>query len=507
MIYPAFFVPFRGLMAAVIICLFVEISKCYVTTPTGTDDIRATFGDVETPSRRCQCETAFPPVVTCQDYVETGYPERLEAAEREISRLGRHLDEYNQTVIRLHIDLEIADSQLNVTMITLEGVLDGSVVVTVAELELVKEELKEMSLLLERIEEVAAEIPEVQQLREELDNFTELIKQLEVTRPTEVRVLQRKIDDLKAKLAECERFYPTRTVDDSLFQPWSDFPSQDSCRDIIHVSEPFTVRGLGNKIGAWFRDPIKDYIKVYYAPFHNPRLTYQVDRFAHVADFRGATDYESRYMLPTNLPAQGPGMVAYNGSLYYHVFQSRQIVRYDLGNQTVVATGEISDAVINNRGSYMPESSSDIDLAVDELGLWAIYVSVSDETNTMMSRLDPETLDIIETWVAPFPKYQAGNCFMVCGRLYCLSSFFSTDTTVELVYETSSNEFRVLDVPFDIRFGEMMSLDYNPRDQKLYGWDNGHQVVYDLTFDPPEPKAPARSLLLPTDTNIPFNLQ
>ncbi|NP_999798.1 amassin precursor [Strongylocentrotus purpuratus] len=493
--YPTFFAPFRALMTAVIICLFVETSKCQEATPLGPAYMRTTSGVVETSSGRCQCETAFPPLVTCQDYVETGYPERLEAAEREIALLGHQLEEYNHTVIRLHIDLELADSQLNVTMMTLEGVLDGTVVVTVAELELVKEELKEMSLLLERIEEVASEIPEVQQLREELNNFTELIKQLEVTRPTEVRVLQRKIDDLKSKLAECERY--TRTEDESLFQPWSDFPSQDSCRDIIHVSEPFTVRGVGNKIGAWFRDPLQDYIKVYYAPFHNPRLTYQVDRFAHVADFRGGTEYEHRYMLPTNLPAQGPGMVAYNGSLYYHAFQSRQIVRYDLENHTVVTTGEISDADINIRGS-----PSAIDLAVDELGLWAIYASVSDQTNTMISRLDPETLDVIETWVAPFPKYQAGSCFMVCGRLYCLSSFFSTDSTVELVYETSSNVFRVIDVLFDIRFGEMMSLKYNPRDQKLYGWDNGHQVVYDLTFDPP-----ARSQLLPTDTNIPLNLQ
>ncbi|XP_063967708.1 noelin-like [Lytechinus pictus] len=505
--YPVFFDPFRGggLVRAIMICIFVEISNCNQTTPEDLVSYNETmFGDVYNSSHTCQCEITFPPFVTCQSYVETGYPERLDAAEREIARLGRLLEDFNQTVINLHIDLEITGSQLNVTLTTLQGVLAGTVIVTVAELELVKKELDEMSILLDKIELVASEVPEVQLLRVELINFTLLIRDLEVTGPTEVHHLQSKIDDLKAKLAECERSYSTKSEDDSLFQPWSDFPSQDSCGDIIHISEPFTVRGLGNRVGAWFRDPIRDYMKVYYVPFHNPRSTFQVDRFAHITDFRDGTEYESRYMLPSNLPAQGPGMVAFNGSLYYHALETRQIVRYDFENDTVVNTNVISDAVINNRGSYMVQSYSDIDFAVDESGLWAIYVSESDKTKTAISRLDPETLNLVETYMAPFRKSRMGNCFMVCRKLYCLSSFFSTDTTVESVYDTSLDDYRIISVPLDVRFQDMTSLDYNPRDQKLYGWDNGHQVVYDLTFDIPEQTG---SQLLPANSRLPFDLQ
>ncbi|XP_071489532.1 noelin-2-like [Diadema antillarum] len=436
----------------------------------------------ETTNDQCTCRAEWPSLVTCTDYVEPQFLRRLEKAEVEIAILRQQLSEYNQTVVELHIELESVGSSLNTTQETLEGVLDGTIVISVSEVEVIHRELKEMSSSLEQIGSAVQDVPEVQELQEEVANLTKIIQDLKLSNPNEVRILRHQLENLKAKLAKCEQAY-TEDQRDRLFQPWASSASQDSCGDLVQVSEPFTVRGRGTRSGAWFRDPVLDYEKVWYAPFRNSRFTYQVDRFSNVADFTRGTNYESRFILPTGSPSQGPGMVAYNGSLYYHEKGSNRVIRYQADSNAVVAAREIPDALVDNDGAYASMGYTDIDLAVDEYGLWVIYTPSSNGDRIAVGELDPQTLDITATKMASFSKFTAGNCFMICAKLYCVNNHFSNDASVNFVYDTKTAVSRELQVPFDNRFSEMMSLDYNPHDQKLYGWDNGHQVVYDLTFD------------------------
>ena len=40
------------------------------------------------------------------------------------------------------------------------------------------------------------------------------------------------------------------------------------------------------------------------------------------------------------------------------------------------------------------------------------------------------------------------------------------------------------DIPFTNKFEWNTMVDYNHNEKKLYSWDKGYQVVYNVTFEP-----------------------
>ena len=46
--------------------------------------------------------------------------------------------------------------------------------------------------------------------------------------------------------------------------------------------------------------------------------------------------------------------------------------------------------------------------------------------------------------------------------------------------------YKYVDIPFTNKFEWNTMVDYNPRDKALYAWDKGHQVIYNVTFEPSE---------------------
>ena len=85
--------------------------------------------------------------------------------------------------------------------------------------------------------------------------------------------------------------------------------------------------------------------------------------------------------------------------------------------------------------------------------------------------------------MSSYPKNRLGNCFIICKKVYCVNGATSYDSRVVFFMDTDSGFEGFVNVPFVIKYGSLSSIEYNPRDQLLYGWDNGHAVVYSLTFE------------------------
>ena len=91
------------------------------------------------------------------------------------------------------------------------------------------------------------------------------------------------------------------------------------------------------------------------------------------------------------------------------------------------------------------------------------------------------TLSPLRSWDTGFPKRSAGESFLICGTLYITDSHLS-GAKIRFSFSTTSGEYRYTDIPFHNRYAHISMLDYNPRERLLFSWNNGHQVLYNITL-------------------------
>ncbi|KAJ8045528.1 Noelin [Holothuria leucospilota] len=329
----------------------------------------------------------------------------------------------------------------------------------------------------------------VEQLQTAIANITEVMNSLEQNEGADTSRFVADIDGLKQRLLNCNE-NPNTGGDLSI--TWYHRADHDTCSKIESVSSPYTVRGNGATQGTWFRDPVKNQSKIYVFSLSNSRYHNYLNIYPTVTEFQNAGT-----SLRVNLPvyAQGTGMVAYNGSLFFHISNGNnyrydsnsnmKIGKYDIELQQITQVPLPSDTRSGNNGAYLSDTYSDIDFAVDESGLWVIYSRTSSKGVMIVSKVDPETLAFTTTFVTSVPKTTVGNCFVMCKVFYCTNSFntHADKSKINYYFDTKTSTEGFLYIPIDNKFRASYALNYNPYDQKLYGWDNGHQVVYQLYFE------------------------
>ncbi|NXP54598.1 NOE2 protein, partial [Heliornis fulica] len=203
-----------------------------------------------------------------------------------------------------------------------------------------------------------------------------------------------------------------------------------------------------------------------------------------VLEFRTLNDFVTgqnfvQHLLPH--PWAGTGHVVFNGSLYYNKYQSNVAVKYHFRSRSVLVQRSLAGAGYNNTFPYSWGGFSDIDFMVDENGLWAVYTTNQNAGNIVVSRLDPQTLEVLRSWDTGYPKRSAGESFMICGTLYVTNSHLA-GAKIYFAYYTNTSSYEYTDIPFHNQYSHISMLDYNPRERVLYTWNNGHQVIYNVTL-------------------------
>ncbi|MEQ2180725.1 Adhesion G protein-coupled receptor L1 [Goodea atripinnis] len=205
----------------------------------------------------------------------------------------------------------------------------------------------------------------------------------------------------------------------------------------------------------------------------------------------------------------GTGFVVYDGAVFYNKERTRNIVKYDL--RTRIKSGEaiVTNANYHDTSPYRWGGKSDIDLAVDENGLWVIYATESNNGRLVVSQVgeqwctarkgiwiaivNPYTLRFEGTWETSFDKRMASNAFMACGVLYAVRSVYQDDDSeaggdlVMYAYNTNRAHEESVNIAFPNPYQYISSVDYNPRDNQLYVWNNYNVLRYPLEFGPPDP--------------------
>ncbi|KAM8987286.1 adhesion G protein-coupled receptor L1-like [Ara ararauna] len=254
---------------------------------------------------------------------------------------------------------------------------------------------------------------------------------------------------------------------------------------------PLPATSRRTRRGAWCRDPLQAGERLYVLPWL-PYRTDTLTEYASWPDFQSGR-HTTTYRLPHRV--DGTGFVVYDGAVFYNKERTRNVVKYDL--RTRIKSGETAVGAANyhDTSPYRWGGKTDIDLAVDEEGLWVIYATEANGGRLVLSQLNPYTLRFEGTWETAYDKRAASNAFMACGVLYVLRSVYLEDDSERagnaLVYafDTRRRRGQALAMPFPNPYQFVASVGYNPRDNQLYVWNNHFLLRYALAFGPPQPAA------------------
>ncbi|XP_014450889.1 adhesion G protein-coupled receptor L1 isoform X3 [Alligator mississippiensis] len=271
------------------------------------------------------------------------------------------------------------------------------------------------------------------------------------------------------------------------------------------VLEATSTHESEHQAGAWCKDPLQAGDRIYVMPWV-PYRTDTLTEYASWDDYVGAR-HTTTYRLPNRV--DGTGFVVYDGAVFYNKERTRNIVKYDL--RTRIKSGEtvIATANYHDTSPYRWGGKTDIDLAVDESGLWVIYATEANSGRLVVSQLNPYTLRFEGTWETGYDKRAASNAFMACGVLYVVRSVYVDDDSeaagnrVDYAFNTNANREEPVGLAFPNPYQFVSSVDYNPRDNQLYVWNNYFVVRYALQFGPPDPSAGPVTSTPPSTTVAP----
>uniref|UniRef100_A0A8D0G3M7 Olfactomedin like 1 n=1 Tax=Sphenodon punctatus TaxID=8508 RepID=A0A8D0G3M7_SPHPU len=237
------------------------------------------------------------------------------------------------------------------------------------------------------------------------------------------------------------------------------------------------VKKAGDMHGSWLKDPSKDYQKIY---FLNGPKSKIVLEFANIRMFTESIKTARRLTLP--FPWQGTGHAVYNGFLFYHRHGSlNEIIKYNLQKRNM--TDQMLLPGAGQTSPYELYPSAKIDLAVDELGLWAIHAEPDSGGKLVLTKINHATMTVENTWDTSCESKNAEAAFLMCGALYVVYNSPSGGTSrTECVYDVldTINIYEFTALHFPKRQGIHSMIHYNPREKQLFAWYNGSQIIYKL---------------------------
>ncbi|XP_053115204.1 olfactomedin-like [Hemicordylus capensis] len=269
------------------------------------------------------------------------------------------------------------------------------------------------------------------------------------------------------------------------------------------VSGPVLVklnwRGSDFKAGSWGKDSaLGTKLQNHYWVFPANKGSHILETFRLYASYKKMMLYFPimEFSLKGNQDkcencGQGSGVIFYNGSFYYNCLDSRALCKTD-PNTMHLLRKDLEDedpASFNNVFSYKGVKYQDMDLGGDEKGLWMVHGTNKGNGNMVVRKIDPNTLQVETPWITTQKKTTVTNSFMICGVLYATKRVNATHENIFYAFDTNKIQEFKTNIFLEKSLPTVQSLQYNPNDQKLYMYNDGYLVYYDVTFKNPGHRA------------------
>ncbi|XP_062983851.1 olfactomedin-4-like [Elgaria multicarinata webbii] len=413
----------------------------------------------------CHCsvlvpQDAFP--VKRVEVLEVQARSLTQRCDRELSKVTEYIkviDAYGQKILNLTERVEhMHKSQVSYTEL---------------DFEMVKLEIQEMETLISQLKvSMGDSNVVVQQLYVEIKNMSLMVTHLESLDKNNILAIRREIVALKQRLKECEK-------------PESVQPGSCNHGGLVNISKPYPIqwnwRGSSYQYGVWGKDysPDNPENEVYWvSALDDARLMqhiYLYPSYDNLLLYRPSKTFAYKY-------GQGSGATMYKHFLYFNYYNTNNVYKFDLKSNSVVLRKELPGAAFNNRFSYAGVAWQDIDLLVDETDLWAVYSTEANTGNIVISKLNEDTLGVQKTWYTRQYKPSVSSVFIICGVLYVTRSMNTKQEEVFYTFDTRTGKEGRVSILMDKPFGTVQGLNYHPADHKLYVYNDGFLITYEVSF-------------------------
>lgn len=233
--------------------------------------------------------------------------------------------------------------------------------------------------------------------------------------------------------------------------------------------------------GGWGKDskPVRGYESMhFYGSYGSP--------FVH--DFYLYSDFDKlllrssmkHFDLPSGWTGTGNNYITHGNTIYYQKNSPFSMAKLNM------TSSKYDYRVIEGASqsvSYRYSDNQNLDFAADETGLWVMFASDHSNGKMIVAKIDEKSFGIQDQFNTGVYKELAGNAFMACGVMYVTRSVDLTTEEIYYAYDTKTKTEKNLSVKFQ-KFQEGYSnLDYNPSDRKLYMYNNGYYVSYNVKFE------------------------
>ncbi|XP_069495597.1 olfactomedin-4 [Ambystoma mexicanum] len=419
----------------------------------------------------CQCSVYLPdntfPIV------------RLEELEMTIHILSIRAEQELSTIEGYTRSIEIYEHKIRNLSLKVEIMEKTSVSYSELDFEILKIELAEIERVIIQLKFTVGNGNQlIDQLHVEIKNISVTLHGLERYDKNNLLAIRREILNLQNKVKECEE----SSDKDS---PFTVPPGSCAHAGISNISQPVAVQrnwlGLTYKFGGWGKsyfasEPGEQLYWV--APMYDRYFrSYRV--FKSYGDLLLQKVYKE-YAVP--VLGDGAGGAMYGKFLYYNVAGTRDIAKLDVTTNRVVLRKTLPDAAFNNRFPYVGVQFQDLDVAVDESGLWVIGSTEASDGKLVLSKLNESTLDVESTWQTSQYKPSVTSAFMVCGVLYALRPIDTRQEEIFYTYDTHTGKEGRISILVNKMSETIQSINYNPEDHNIYVLNDGYLTLYHTIF-------------------------
>lgn len=255
---------------------------------------------------------------------------------------------------------------------------------------------------------------------------------------------------------------------------------------ILSISRPTVIQinahlNPGYQYGGWGKDskPVRGSESMYWYGAYSQPSVHEFYLYSNYDKLIQRSSF-THHALPQGYEGAGSNYVVHGNTVYYQAANPFRMSKLNL-TSSVYTHRHVTKASQGFTYTYSPNQY--LDFSADEEGLWVTYATEEAKGKLVVAKLDEKAFGVEQEWTTNAYKPLAGNAFMACGVLYVTRPGDQHTEEIYYSYDTRTKKETYISVPIQKLQENFVNLHYNPTDQRLYMYNSGYYVSYNVRFN------------------------